>query len=160
MDGVVLVSVVDGDPNMVAAGGDGGQQIVQTSASTPKKRKSKGEPSESATKVNKLTSRLRGREQSIKDLRKEIAAMQQKIADQTLQLQAKDVEYAEMKVCRRQLSRTAVANTMRSRCRPSTTNSKWTTPSYSASWRKLRSGRRWSATSCRWRRPLSRPEIW
>jgi len=94
MDGVVLVSVVDGDPNQLMTQEQAGQ--------TPKKRKNK-EMSEPASKVVKLTSRLKGREQSIKDLRKEIMAMQSRINDQTLQLQAKDVEYTDLRATYDQL---------------------------------------------------------
>ena len=90
MDGVVLVSVVDGDPNQII------HTHETTTQSSPKKRKIK-ELSEPASKVVKLTSRLKGREQSIKDLRKEIMSMQTRVNDQTIQLQAKEVEYSDLR---------------------------------------------------------------
>jgi len=103
-DGTVLVSVVEGQDGqqMYLVNKDGQHQqmqIVQAAPKPrPKRKRGSGEDDEyKYEKASRLSARLRGRDQDIKGMRKELMDLQRKFNDNALQIQSKDMEFEQLK---------------------------------------------------------------
>jgi len=64
---------------------------------SPRKKRPRQDDEYKYEKASRLSTRLRSRDQDLKGMRKELMDMQRKSNDQTMQLQARDIEFSELK---------------------------------------------------------------